>query len=213
MRCHYHSAVSGGEPWWQNRLPIENTADRECAGPCTSSVGVCGVASGATAAEWRQRAGTESRDRQVAAGWVLTNFPLCDLRAEATAASTDECPRAWRSAAPRRYTARLAHPASTLSLPVHCCWQPALPIWLISRTPPPKIHYWCFFSFARAVVCDNFLATKARICLFWFIELCMFPVPSIACQTIAQIPLVSSRLDSTRLRVEPMHFGCVELVE
>jgi len=37
---------------------------------------------------------------------------------------------------------------------------------------------------------------------------------------LAQIPLVSPRLDSSRLdttrhvrRVEPMHFGCVELVE
>jgi len=34
-------------------------------------------------------------------------------------------------------------------------------------------------------------------------------------QCIAQIPLGSTRLDSTRhiRRVEPMHFGCVELVK
>jgi len=33
--------------------------------------------------------------------------------------------------------------------------------------------------------------------------------------SIAQIPLGSTRLDTTRhvRRVEPMHFGCVELVE
>ena len=44
----------------------------------------------------------------------------------------------------------------------------------------------------------------------------MRPQPIIHCMLrIAQIPLGSTQLDTTRhvRRVEPMHFGCVELVE